>query len=119
MMSSWCVVDQFFLFMRRRPPRSTRTDTLFPYTSSSDLHIDVHHGGRTHAEPGRDPRRHARGPVDRGGGGDEHQIDVREIGRAHVRTPVTNAHLVCRLMLAKKKTHSLCTETSNKLRIDN
>src|SRR3546814_2447799 len=27
----------------------------------------------------------------------------REIGRAHVRTPVTNAHLVCRLLLEKKK----------------
>src|SRR3546814_4572757 len=25
-----------------------------------------------------------------------------EIGRAHVRTPVTNAHLECRLMLEKK-----------------
>src|SRR3546814_3802481 len=24
-----------------------------------------------------------------------------QIGRAHVRTPVTNAHLVCRLLLAK------------------
>src|SRR3546814_9398314 len=29
--------------------------------------------------------------------------DRREIGRAHVCTPVTNAHLVCRLLLAKKK----------------
>src|SRR3546814_2780119 len=28
----------------------------------------------------------------------------RKIGRAHVRTPVTNAHLVCRLLLEKKKT---------------
>src|SRR3546814_6919257 len=28
---------------------------------------------------------------------------VEEIGRAHVCTPVTNAHLVCRLLLAKKK----------------
>src|SRR3546814_3925837 len=28
---------------------------------------------------------------------------AREIGRAHVRTPVTNAHLVCRLLLEKKK----------------
>src|SRR3546814_10240413 len=28
---------------------------------------------------------------------------VRQIGRAHVRTPVTNAHLVCRLLLEKKK----------------
>src|SRR3546814_8441795 len=26
-----------------------------------------------------------------------------KIGRAHVCTPVTNAHLVCRLLLAKKK----------------
>src|SRR3546814_2396527 len=30
-----------------------------------------------------------------------------EIGRAHVCTPVTNAHLVCRLMLAKKKKTSI------------
>src|SRR3546814_9575213 len=29
--------------------------------------------------------------------------DLHEIGRAHVRTPVTNAHLVCRLLLEKKK----------------
>src|SRR3546814_4722074 len=28
---------------------------------------------------------------------------LREIGRAHVGTPVTNAHLVCRLLLEKKK----------------
>src|SRR3546814_8470557 len=26
-----------------------------------------------------------------------------QIGRAHVLTPVTNAHIVCRLLLAKKK----------------
>src|SRR3546814_6129576 len=44
---------------------------------------------------------------------DEYQIDcltaypgeILEIGRAHVRTPVTNAHLVCRLLLVKK-THT-------------
>src|SRR3546814_5801917 len=28
---------------------------------------------------------------------------IRKIGRAHVCTPVTNAHIVCRLLLAKKK----------------
>src|SRR3546814_7514808 len=28
-----------------------------------------------------------------------------KIGRAHVRTPVTNAHPVCRLLLDKKKTN--------------
>src|SRR3546814_5401172 len=35
----------------------------------------------------------------RGTGGD----DLDQIGRAHVWTPVTNAHLVCRLLLEKKK----------------
>src|SRR3546814_6834901 len=29
--TSWCSV--FFFLMIRRPPRSTRTDTLFPYTT--------------------------------------------------------------------------------------
>src|SRR3546814_2502627 len=28
----------------------------------------------------------------------------KKIGRAHVCTPVTNAHLVCRLLLERKKT---------------
>src|SRR3546814_9233226 len=28
---------------------------------------------------------------------------MHEIGRAHVRTPVTNAHLVCRILLETKK----------------
>src|SRR3546814_9005999 len=28
-----------------------------------------------------------------------------QIGRAHVCTPVTNAHLVCRLLLEQKNTH--------------
>src|SRR3546814_6495453 len=89
--------------MIRRPPRATRTDTLFPYTTlfrsavrllllrppqlqnlphdladiADDRHVDAHV------------------LVDRG--------RVDEIGRAHVRTPVTNAHLVCRLLLEKKK----------------
>src|SRR3546814_7619355 len=31
---------------------------------------------------------------------------VRKIGSAHVLTPVTNAHLVCRLLLAKKNTQN-------------
>src|SRR3546814_1433317 len=30
-------------------------------------------------------------------------IEQKEIGRAHVLTPVPNAHLLCRIMLAKKK----------------
>src|SRR3546814_5302252 len=35
----------------------------------------------------------------------------REIGRAHVGTPVTNAHLVCRLLLAQKNTLAHCYPT--------
>src|SRR3546814_9187534 len=31
------------------------------------------------------------------------RLFVSEIGRAHVCTPVTNAHLVCRLLLEKNK----------------
>src|SRR3546814_4429920 len=31
---------------------------------------------------------------------------ARKIGRAHVCTPVTNAHLVCRLLLENKTLHS-------------
>src|SRR3546814_10425249 len=29
----FCVMSLFFFLMIRRPPRSTRTDTLFPYTT--------------------------------------------------------------------------------------
>src|SRR3546814_2968595 len=29
-------------------------------------------------------------------------LEAKEIGRAHVLTPVTNAHLLCRLLLEKK-----------------
>src|SRR3546814_3892421 len=36
-----------------------------------------------------------------------------EIGRAHVCTPVTNAHLVCRLLLEKKKTSNLTHMITN------
>src|SRR3546814_3268993 len=31
--SHYCTVSLFFFVMIRRPPRSTRTDTLFPYTT--------------------------------------------------------------------------------------
>src|SRR3546814_4552759 len=38
----------------------------------------------------------------------EEPIRHDEIGSAHVRTPVTNAHLVCRILLEKNKiTHEL------------
>src|SRR3546814_3906576 len=91
--------------MIRRPPRSTRTDTLFPYTTLFRSPVEAACGERRGAAvdprpdlgpsqaPRRIPEREACRPR------------RRKIGRAHVRTPVTNAHLVCRLLLEKKKIH--------------
>src|SRR3546814_4879987 len=140
--------------MRRRPPRSTRTDTLFPYTTlfRSLVEAGAQHGPGLGAvlvlravalagdhDAGRDVgQTHRRiGLVDvlatgtRGAVGVDahvlvedldldgvvdHRVDPDrgegrveprlEIGRAHVCTQVTNAHLVCRLMLEKKTTKS-------------
>src|SRR3546814_10672413 len=38
-----------------------------------------------------------------------------EIGRAHVGTPVTNAHLVCRLLLEKKQYNKTTTTTDTSI----
>src|SRR3546814_5637057 len=89
-----------FFLMIRRPPRSTRTDTRCPDTTRfrSDKSREL---------PWLFARRAPRviGPqaFDRLGGG--------QIGRAQVCTPVTHAHLVCRLLLAK--TIPFCRATSN------
>src|SRR3546814_10449922 len=129
--------------MIRRPPRSTRTDTLFPYTTL--VRSPGRGGGGAQDDesflvfrPSRG-RRHARrrvhtkntripgvsGHVVRGvgmqtttlliiGGGpggyvaairaaqlgvQTTLIEADKIGRAHVCTPVTNAHIVCHLLL--------------------
>src|SRR3546814_1372327 len=39
---------------------------------------------------------------------------IRKIGRAHVSTPVTNAHLVCRLLLEKKNILQQILDTTYK-----
>src|SRR3546814_8268348 len=113
----------FFCCVLLRPPISTRTDALLPYSTSFRLgqfagmrlgrQVDL--GVIEHAtEEPADVRarglalahRVAHAPdhvtaaaIDPPGGEDE-------IGRAHVRTPVTNAHLVCRLLLEKQKNKS-------------
>src|SRR3546814_10212908 len=85
-----CYLLLFFFLMIRRPPRSTRTDTLFPYTT---LFRSVGHGCtvRKVAEKSYQPcfaaerkaplRAGSRGP-DRAGaallvGGDEHAVPIR------------------------------------------
>src|SRR3546814_6850879 len=95
--------------MRRRPPRSTRTDTLFPYTTlfrssalawfpgSLALETVETVVRRVHPKPGPRCALSAQFSVIK---------VVSQIGRAHVWTPVTNAHLVCRLLLEKQKNNN-------------
>src|SRR3546814_4494047 len=76
--------------MMRRPPRSTRTDTLFPYTTLFRSERS-HHGRRTRPQDGR-----GRGTLE-GGGGDRTMkprfakgttVTVRRAyPPGHVRTP--------------------------------
>src|SRR3546814_5382635 len=82
--------------MIRRPPRSTRTDTLFPYTtlfrSGADQIADAAHVDHRMIEPRAGERA---GEVrDHRGAGDRKSTRLNS---------VTNAHLVCRLLLEKKK----------------
>src|SRR3546814_9511387 len=106
----------FFFLMIRRPPRSTRTDTLFPYTTlfrsrhTSRRPPPVRFRRRRNLpmhRPARSARtRPSRCGACRGGCGRSRRARLRpadQIGRAHVWTPVTNAHLVCRLLLETKK----------------
>src|SRR3546814_6871313 len=107
--------------MIRRPPRSTRTDTLLPYTtlfrsihqpahrsdSIGQRHHAVRHAARSTSAHGRGARivRHHTTPFPGAGKyRGAHRCNAPEIGRAQVCTPVTNAHLVCRLLLETKNT---------------
>src|SRR3546814_5896347 len=65
-MCMWYIVSIvfcFFFLMIRRPPRSTRTDTLFPYTTlfrsplSASLRGDAARGGAPRGRPAAGPRR--------------------------------------------------------------
>src|SRR3546814_3035032 len=94
--------------MIRRPPRSTRTDTLFPYTTlfrstrppiaNSDGNIADGSHPRLAAAFGAAPVR--TGPADSRRTGDHRRRTDRKSTRLN---SVTNAHLVCRLLLEKKK----------------
>src|SRR3546814_9955524 len=121
--------------MIRRPPRSTRTDTLFPYTTlfrsvaeltsnKQDFIITyVVEEGERYKFGDVDVQSEIRDfqpemlkkllPMKTGDWYDAKLVEdtveslsetagLFEIGRAHVWTPVTNAQLVCRLLLEKK-----------------
>src|SRR3546814_17423154 len=85
----------FFVVMIRLPPRSTRTDTLFPYTTPFRAGMG--------SVPGAFIAAVLIGELRAFGILAFPNITIVQIGRAHVLTPVTNAHLVCRLLLEKTK----------------
>src|SRR3546814_3293694 len=92
--------------MIRRPPRPTRTDTLFPYTTLFRSRLS-----RAGSVPrGRVPfigltliRLSASEKKRSGEKLSSQSKPSKKIGRAHVCTPDTNAHLVCRLLLETLK----------------
>src|SRR3546814_7025651 len=87
--------------MIRRPPRSTRTDTLFPYTTLFRSRSKARAGIRDGEELGLSRQSNlALRP---------HRRDRKSTRR----TPVTNAHLVCRLLLEKKNLHNKKTHHNN------
>src|SRR3546814_9942145 len=91
--------------MRRRPPRATRTDALFPYTTlfrsaaGGTATTDVAAFGLEQS-PNPSMSSSMLFPV-----AHQRTIAAGAIGRAHVCTPVTNAHIVFRLLLAQKQEH--------------
>src|SRR3546814_4376655 len=107
--------------MIRRPPRSTRTDTLFPYTTlfrSGVLHRQRYRPARARLQ-GQAVRAHGLA-ARRRFGRRRRAADPRSAGRHFPRSEehtselqVTNAHLVCRLLLEKKKTNQITTDTSH------
>src|SRR3546814_15882670 len=113
--ASYSLFCFFFILMCRRPPKSTRTDTLFPYTtrfrSAPSARPRSRATSSTHARSSaRSTRRSA---VERdlvgADGPDDAPVVGRRLDRSRDRkstrmTPVTNAHLVCRLLLEKKNT---------------
>src|SRR3546814_12929416 len=102
-LSGTCYTIVVFLFlMIRRPPRSTRTDTLFPYTTLFRSLHEFPEGAVTYTL------------LARSGFSQRKSLILAMLATA-ATTPFgdrkstrlnssTNAHLVCRLLLEKKKT---------------
>src|SRR3546814_1764443 len=107
--------------MIRRPPRSTRTDTLVPYTTlfrscapwESPL-ANTRNGTRIEYGSSTKPNTCIRPSNHTTPNAAVSPSNIVQIGSAHVCTPVTNAHLVCRLLLEKKKTYHNTSKTPHK-----
>src|SRR3546814_4494687 len=94
----------FFFLMIRRPPRSTRTDTLFPYTT-------LFRSPRCHADPRRrdDRRRHR-------GDGRSQIVVGHGIGRQDRKEHTSELQSLMRISYAVfclKKKKTIKTKTNN------
>src|SRR3546814_19525664 len=58
-----CCLFLLFVFMIRRPPRSTRTDTLFPYTTLCRSHVEIAGDRLAPADAAGDEHRHLGGDL--------------------------------------------------------
>src|SRR3546814_10335318 len=101
--------------MIRRPPRSTRTDTLFPYTtlfrSRRVTNAAASWRGRFWMPDNTSSGGRRAGAVDGSARPDHVTAGDRKSTRLN---PVTNAHLVCRLLLEKKNITVYYTTTKHK-----
>src|SRR3546814_1737066 len=103
--SSLLLVFFLFFLMIRRPPRSTRTDTLFPYTTLFRSGVFVRPDSRF--ETLLFARHHCL----------VWGFSLVVVRRSEEHTSAlqfTNAHLVCRLLL-EKKTNKMTLSTTNVL----
>src|SRR3546814_6430037 len=104
--------------MIRRPPKSTRTDSLLPYPTLCRSRAGRPQAVITTNPPAATLARDRARDRERTGDDDKFHDEcgvfgvfghedaaALEIGRAHVCTPATNAHLVCRLLLEQKQQH--------------
>src|SRR3546814_3491553 len=119
--------------MIRRPPRSTRTDTLFPYTTlfRSDQ-TSAHRAGGRHDEAchpdsvperGRRPSRDARRTAAQDRRSEEHTSELQSLMRIsyavfclkkknkNKRHSTSSQHLITRLDWTKQYTHTIITST--------
>src|SRR3546814_7894346 len=114
----------FFFLMIRRPPRSTRTDTLFPYTTlfRSIQHRPLYHGRLGQHQPDRlcfvDVRLvGVQQLLERS---EEHTYELQSLmrisyavfclkkkkGKTHNVTPVTNTHDIYTAVIVAPQHHS-------------
>src|SRR2546422_10953874 len=96
----------FFFLMIRRPPRST----LFPYTTLFRSHAGERAGGDVGDQQcgGGHGERQRAGERGGGGDGDDHGHERRPRSEEHTSELQSRLHLVCRLLLEKKKKQKKC-----------